>query len=524
MKKGASRLTSNSDSSGAVVWHRRRFVRIGATLVAVIAVLGAALLGAYWPFTERRIAQSLEEEFAGKVTIGHFRGTVFPHPGGVAEEVVFRWPTESADKGPLVKVKKLTVQANYWDLVLRPGYVSRIILEGLLIHVPPIGSGTAPQMNGTPSRTRLGEVVAEGAVLEVARQRGDTLKFEIHSLKLSSVSDGAPFGYEVALRNPLPPGEIRSSGKFGPWSSADAGQTAVSGTYSFDGTDLGVFEGIAGKLSSEGGFEGTLGHINAKGKIDIPNFEVTRSEHSEPVKSQYQAVVNATNGDVALERVDSMVLKTRVLAKGTVAGRESAEGKFASIDLTVNQGRIQDVLWLFVKAKRPPLNGVTSFRAHVTIPPTDAPFVRKVLLVGDFGVEDAQFTKAKTQESIAALSVRGAGKKPEEAEQEDPDAVLSDLSGHVELRGGTATFSEFSFSVPDARATMHGTYSLIDQKVDLHGILRTTAKFSETTSGVKSVLLKPFDAFFKRKKGGAKLPVQLTGTYHDPHAGLELIR
>jgi hypothetical protein len=226
---------------------------------------------------------------------------------------------------------------------------------------------------------------------------------------------------------------------------------------------------------------------------------------------------------VALKRVDSTVIKTRVIASGSVAGREGANGKFASIDLAVDKGRIQDVLRVFSKAPKPPLNGATGFRAHVVIPPGDAPFLKKVVLVGDFGVADAQFTKPKTQESVTELSIRGGGRKPEEA-QEDPDNFVSDLSGHVELRDGIATFIDFRFIVPDAKATMHGTYNVIDEKVDLHGILRTTAKFSETTSGFKSALLKFFDPFFKRKRGGGKVPVQLTGTYSDPHPGLELVR
>ena len=337
------------------------------------------------------------------------------------------------------------------------------------------------------------------------------------------MKDGKRFSYEFDVENPLPPGQIRANGNFGPWNSSAPAQTAVAGKYFFDGADLSAFEGIAGTLFSDGEFEGALGKIQAKGNVTIPEFEVTRSKHTVPAKCAYEAIVNGMNGDVTFERVDGFVLKTRVVAKGSVAGRQGVDGKFASIDLAVDKGRIQDVLRMFSKATKPPLHGATGFRAHVVVPPGDVPFLKKVVLVGDFGVEDAQFTKPKTQESITELSVRGAGKKPEEA-QEDPDNLVSELSGHVELRGGIATFTDFRFIVPDAKATMHGTYNVIDEKVDLHGILRTTAEFSETTSGFKSVLLKLFDPFFRRKRGGGKVPVQLTGTYSDPHPGLELVR
>ena len=43
-------------------------------------------------------------------------------------------------------------------------------------------------------------------------------------------------------------------------------------------------------------------------------------------------------------------------------------------------------------------------------------------------------------------------------------------------------------------------------------------KLSKTTSGVKSFLLKALDPLLKKnKKGGAKMPVKITGTYSHPH-------
>jgi AsmA-like C-terminal region len=520
----ASLASPSGKPRSAVTARRRLLLRVGLIAAAVVA-LAAVLLAVYWPFSQKRVVRVLEEDFKGRVTIGRYHSTKFTHPGCVAEDVELWWQTKSADNAPLVTVKKLTIRAHYWDLFLRPGYISRMVLEGLRVNVPPIGSGVAP-MNIPDTggiRARVGNAVADDALVVVARKDGEPLKFEIHSLKLSLVSKDAPFSYEVALRNPLPPGEIRSQGRFGPWNSSDGAETPVVGFYSFDRADLSVFHGIAGMLSSDGQFQGTLGRMHAKGKITIPDFEVTHSRHAVPAKSEYQAMVNGMDGDVTLERVDSTVLKTRVLARGTIAGRPGTEGKFASIDLAVKGGRIQDVLRIFVKAPKPPLNGTTDFRAHVVIPPGDAPFLKKVVLVGDFGIADAQFTKDETQESVTQLSERGAGKKPEDA-QEDPDDLVSEIAGHAELRGGTATLTDLSFVVPDARATMHGTYNLIDEKIDLHGTLLTTAKFSETTGGFKSVLLKPFDHFFKRKRGGAKLPVQLTGTYHDPHPALEIVK
>ena len=73
------------------------------------------------------------------------------------------------------------------------------------------------------------------------------------------------FFFRAALINTEPPGEIRSSGQFGPWNSEAPGITPVSGSYTFDNANLGVFEGIAGTLSSRGKFSGRLERIESEG-------------------------------------------------------------------------------------------------------------------------------------------------------------------------------------------------------------------------------------------------------------------
>ena len=121
------------------------------------------------------------------------------------------------------------------------------------------------------------------------------------------------------------------------------------------------------------------------------------------------------------------------------------------------------------------------------------------------------------------LSQKALGEKVGyDSDAGDPGRVISELAGHVELRDATATFKNFRFAVPGASAEMHGTYKLESRVVDLHGTLRTEEEFSEMTSGFKSVVLRPFDVFFRRKRAGAVMTVQLMGTYDAPQAGLDL--
>jgi AsmA-like C-terminal region len=506
-------------------------VKLSKTALLVLAVftlalgMGGVILALHWPFSQERITQSLQQDFPATVTFQKFHSTYFPHPGCLGEGLVFRRLGSSPATPPIVTISRFTVEAHYSDLLLRPGYLARIVIDGFRVHVPPAGTTLEPSSwKETKSTTRVGEIVADDAAIEVARANANApLRFDIHTLKLTSVGHGKPMSYDVSLHNPLPPGEIRAHGQFGPWDSSDPGQTSVSGQSTFQNADLGVFNGISGILSSDEKFQGTLRHIETQGGLDIPDFMVTRSKHSVHLTTEFHAFVDGTNGDVELERVSAAFLKTHVVAKGKIASHAGQDGKTTSVELNVHDGRIQDVFRLFVREPKPPLNGATSFRAHVVIPPDMRPFIQKVRLIGDFGIEDGQFTKTSRQKDVDTLSenARGAG-KDDKLEDEDPERVISNLAGHVELRDATAAFGNLSFDVPGAFAEMHGTYDLESEAVDLHGTLKTDAELSEMSHGIKSVLLKPFDVFFRRNHAGAVLPAHLIGTYHAPEFGLDL--
>jgi AsmA-like C-terminal region len=500
------------------------FFYTAAAIVIGLSIAGI-VLATHWPFSQARLTQSIQESFPVTVTIQKFHSTFFPDAGCVAEGLVVRRLGASPDTPPIATVQRFVVQARYPDLFLRPGYLTRIVLTQFRIHVPPLGTPVQEtSWKETPSTTRVGEIIADGSAVQIDRANShDPLIFDIHTLKVASVSRNAPLKFDVSLHNPLPPGEIHSKGQFGPWNSTDPGQTAVAGHYTFQNADLSTFDGIAGTLSSDDDFKGVLQHIEANGSIDIPDFSVTRSKHAVHLTTDFQAAIDATNGDVDLQRVTSNFLNTRVAGKATIAGRPGQSGKTTAVDLSVSNGRVQDVLRLFVSGPNAPLNGVTTFRIHAVVPPGDPSFIQKVRLVADFGVAGGQFSQDSTQKNVDTLSETARGAKAEQqTEPQNPERVISNLAGHVELRDATATFTDLSFSVPGASTRMHGTFNLQNQNVDLHGTLKTDVELSQMTNGYKSVLLKPFDNLFKRKHAGAEVPVHLVGTYNDPHAGLDL--
>jgi len=280
-------------------------------------------------------------------------------------------------------------------------------------------------------------VTASGTLLEVARSGAKPpLRFVFQELSFRSVNAETGLSYHFAMHNPEPPGEIRSSGNVGPFDLAKFGETPLSGTYSLDRADLSVFDGIAGSLSSKGSFSGSLGGLNVQGTTEIPGFEVLRSGHAGDLRAQFSARVDARNGDVSLKGVKVSYGETQILADGSVAKTKGWKGKFTSLDFTVRDGRIEDIVRMLAKghSHQSPIAGTTSFQAHVTVPPEGKPFLREVILDGDFDIRNGHFEHPRTQTRVDTFSEKARGQKKGDAhkdiqEEDPPENVASQLGG-----------------------------------------------------------------------------------------------
>jgi hypothetical protein len=493
-------------------WWRLILGIVGAILGLALISLAIFVRSQAWPFSEKAVVQDLKEASDSSVTIRGFHSTYFPFPGCTLEGIEI---THGDRKFKLITIDKLLVQGTYPGILIH--HVAHLIIVGTHILVPPFGSNVT--FRSQHSDVVVDEIVADGTTLEFARRDADSpaLRFDIHEALFNDVRWGAPFQYQVKVHNPLPPGEITAKGKFGGWTTGHPGDTPVSGEYTFEGADLGVYEGIAGTLSSAGKFGGVLQHIDITGRTQTPDFEVTSGGHQTALTTQFDAFVDAIHGDTFLKRVEAKLGRTTVTAEGSVAGVEGRDGKVARIKLTTRRGRIEDLMVLFTSDRRSPMSGEVSLHANVEIPSGDQPFLDKVKLDGGFGISDGSFAKADTQTSVDTLSAGARGQN-----KDDPETVLTDLQGIVALKRRVATFSDLSFGVPGADARMKGTYNIGNSKIDLHGTMRVDTKISQTTTGAKALLLKVMDPLFKKKKKGEIIPVHIAGTYKDPAFGLDL--
>src|SRR5437868_2665144 len=496
----------------------RRWLAVGALAVAVAMIVTLLLVARNWPFTGQKIAQDLAEATSSTVAIKSFHKTYFPHPGCIAEGVTFRGKP-GPNTTPLITIQKLTIVGSFTGLLTKR--VSLMRADGMHVVVPPFGTGQGWPQNKSESNIVVDNFIANGSTVEFAhREPGKRpFVFAIHEFNIWDLGSRGPMRFQTALLNPQPPGEVRAVGRLGPWRANQVSQTPIAGSYSFQRADLGVFKGIAGILSSEGKFQGMLREMEVQGATLTPDFDVTRSGHKFRLATNFRAAVYGTNGDVVLRDVSAHFWNTTVNAAGNIAGQAGEKGKTASLELAVREGRIQDILFMFVRAPRAPLTGVVSLAAKATIPPGSRPFVRKVELQGDFGIDSARFTSSNTQQRVDKLSEHARGEKKDDKDsknEDDPENVLSDLKGHVVLKNGTATFTDLSFGIPGAIVRLHGTYDLISERIDLHGTLQMRAKLSDATSGVKSFLIKALDPFLKKNHPGVPVPVSITGTYSHP--------
>src|SRR5580693_8025440 len=126
------RAKSKRKKSNAAGKPRLHWVVWAAAAVAAIAcilVIGVVIaVATKSPFTQERVAQGLEDTVRAKVSFAKFRMVYFPNPGCVAEDVTFAGSRNTGEAAPLITIQKLEIEARYVDLIVRPGYIARVVL------------------------------------------------------------------------------------------------------------------------------------------------------------------------------------------------------------------------------------------------------------------------------------------------------------------------------------------------------------------------------------------------------------
>lgn len=507
---------------------RHRKAIVIAIIVVVCMVVGLIVAWMKWPFTQDNITQSLAQQAGSTVKIGHFREVFFPHPGCVADNIVFH---RSVGSGPtFLVIHKLTVIGSYHGLLA--DHLSTVRMDGLHMIIlrpqPPNTVSSLPTSVGAlPAGESIGEVIADGSVVEF-RKPGQDQPYEVFSIPKLAFHDlqgSNPLQYQASIKISQPPAELEVSGKFGPWEASRPGQAVMSGAYELKKLDLGAFSAFGGTVTSKGNFDGVLQSVKVQGSADTPNFVLRSSGHLIHMAADFGATVNGLNGDVSLDAMQLRYGGTTIVGAGTIAAENGAPGKTVRLQLSSKQARIQDLLWPFISDAQPPITGPIVFRGDATLPPGSQSFLNRVQLQGDFGISDAKYPNPQTQKTIDVLSAKARGKagKLEDIDDKlgsaayDPGRVLSNVTGHVLLTHGIAKLTDISFRVPGAHAHMNGTYDLHNYRIDLHGHMWMDTSLSKATTGVKAFLMKIIEPFTKKgRTKGSIVSLTIGGTYENP--------
>lgn len=502
----------------------------GIAALFLIAAAGAGfMISRAEPILRTRVIDTLSAKFKSKVELDAFHVSLFKglQVSGQGLRIFGQADPNNHAPGvqPLIGVAEFRFRTGITGLFRTPTHVDTVYLKGLQLNLPP-REQRGQMENVGPRNGKIKVIVdrfvSDGAVLVINTLKPGKLplEFDIASLKMTSIGADAPMHFDANLTNPKPVGNILSTGSFGPWQADNPRQTPVSGTYSFRDADLGTIKGIGGILSSTGSYTGTLENIVVDGSTDTPDFRIAISGRRVPLHTDFHAIVDGTSGDTYLQPVNGKILDTPLVAKGSVVRVDNPKGHRVELDVTIEKGKIDDLLKLAVRTDPPVMTGYVQLRTRLDLPPGQPDVSDRLKLAGHFRVSEVHFTNDKTQGKIDALSMRSQG-KPKLAQDQVPDNIHSDLKGTFGLANGLLSFSQLVFQVPGTQVNLTGKYSLDGNQFDFHGKARLDAKLSHMVTGWKAVLLKPVDPFFSKNGAGTELPVRVTGTKSEPHFGTD---
>jgi hypothetical protein len=514
-----------------------------ASVVAVLAILVAGVviyakrkMGVVEPMVRQKVIEYLSTRFDAQVELAelHVRlpqanmfTALFRHNEGFLAEIdgsglVMRYHGQ-AGLPPLFQIKHFRASIGFEGLLRPSRRVSGLEIDGMEINVPP--REDRPKNNGPskpgPVALALGEARIRNARLTILPKNPsrEPLKFDIRSLDLDATGDAGVVNYRADLTNPKPPGDISSNGMFGPWEREDPGETPLSGAYVFNHADLSVFPAIAGILHSTGNFSGALSTITAKGEATVPDFRLKQANNPVPLRTTFEVLVDGTNGNTELRPVKAILGSTAFTTSGAVLKHEGETMRTIALQVNMKQGEVADLLKLAMKGD-PILKGKIQLDASIRVPPIARKVKEKLIIDGSFVVSEGLFLKSQIRQQLDGLSRRAQG-EPKNLQIED---VMTDLAGKMHVEDQSVSFSMLNFAVPGARVALTGDYSMKDGAIDFDGSASFDAKISQTITGWKRILVKPFDPLFARNGAGTFLPIEINGSSDHPTFSLSIKR
>jgi uncharacterized protein involved in outer membrane biogenesis len=505
---------------------RRRQLLWGVAIVAVafITLAAGSVIVLESGALKPRFVSALASALNCDVTLDTLDVRIFPRINVSGQGLAIRL-RRRPELPPFISVGKFSVNLGVLSVLRR--HVDTVELESLRINVPkayaseglPSLPDTAPE--GMPRRGyfAVDHMVAHGAELRFIgkRQGSRPLVFLIPDLHIDSLSLDEPMRFTSRVVNPMPEGPVDAGGQFGPWRRDDPTLTPLEGGYTLTNANLGTINGIGGRVTSKGTFSGQLAQLKVNGVSESPDFSLDLGGKPQRLNTKFEVTVDGTDGTTFLDRVDATLIKTTIVAKGTIVNQPGPGRQEVHLTADVRDGRIEDLLKLVMDASPPLIVGNVTLSTSVNLPPGAQRVRDRVSFAGSFGLRGARFSDPEAQAKIDDLSRRGLGK-----DVDDVARTLTNLKGRFTLGQGVAKFDNMLLTVPGATVSVDGWCKLEQSELSLIGEIRLESTMSKAVGGFKSIFLKPFNALFRKEGAGAVIPIELLGTCEHPKLGVRM--
>ena len=513
----------------------RRVVLWSAGALTLAAVLAG---WRFWTFInphglKGHVEAYLSQAFEGEVTIDTLQGRLFPSVGVSGSGIVVRVKGRT-DVPPLLNIERFEISGSFRQFMQTPHHVSEVRLQGLRVQIPPGDDNDSDEPD--VQRTDAEEIAAarkyEAVIIDrfeapdtvltlIPRKAGKPPKvFTIHHLVMESVGSDSDHPVYRHVDKPDSEGGNRSVRHVRALERCAPGKDTRHREIHLRKRRSRHHQRTFGNSDVRRDFTGPLNRIEVQGTTETPDFQVDAGGKAVPLTTKFTAMVDGSDGDTYLNQVDAKFLDTNLVAKGLVIGLEGVKGRQVEVDVTMTNGRIEDLLRLAVDSDSPIVVGPAQLQARLVVPAEKGrKVIDKLMLNGSFGLTQAKFTDASVQQKLIGLSRHGQGK----TNGEPIDDVLSNLKGRFVVEDAVVSFSQLTFGVPGALVALTGSYGMRAGSLDFHGQLRLQATLSEVAGGgVRGFFLKAFDPFFKEPGAGTVLPIKITGTRKEPKFGLDL--
>lgn len=500
-------------------------VGVAAALLVVCAVGAVVLYRWQMPRVRAQLVDILSRELGARVELAGLDVILGREVEVVGDGLVLHHKTAVEGRPPLVSVKRFSITVPVLAILRTPIHVKTVDLDGLRIYLPKRrgapkdGPGIGRRLGG-PTPVVIDVLHSTEAVIALESSKPDRppRTFEIHDLLLTDAAFDRPVHFDAQLTNPKPIGQVQTSGRFGPWNADDPSGSSIAGTYTFTRADLDTIKGIDGLLESAGTFGGALDQIEVKGTTKTPDFSLDVGGTPVSLNTTFTALVDGTNGDTLLHDVQALLGRTPIVAKGGIVHTPGRKGRTVTLQAAIDKGQLHDVLRLALDDDPPMMDGRISLRSLINLPPGEPRVVERLELDGEFTIEALRFASSTVRDKVDAFSRRGRGRPKDEQIQD----VTSAMQGGFRLKDGVLRFSRLRFGVRGGEVRLNGWYALRGGALDFRGAVRLQARASQTMTGWKSWLAKPFDPLLAKDGAGTVIPIKITGTAKQPKFGVEM--